>query len=73
MWKSHVGACQMVRVEMPDILLQSTRVLGSIFPAGHPVTFSTPVLAGYIINIGSQAGLHASKGNAAYAASKWGM
>ncbi|CAL5223416.1 g5928 [Coccomyxa viridis] len=28
---------------------------------------------GYIINIGSQAGLHASKGNAAYAASKWGM
>ncbi len=29
--------------------------------------------AGYIINIGSQAGLHASKGNAAYAASKWAM
>ncbi|CAK0785231.1 hypothetical protein CVIRNUC_008437 [Coccomyxa viridis] len=28
---------------------------------------------GYIINIGSQAGLHASKGNAAYAASKWAM
>ena len=56
--------CDSDRREEADALMENAGILSPHLAKRKP---------GYIINIGSQAGLHASKGNAAYAASKWGM